>query len=282
MSHCVGLGHPASEFCGVFDVISNHAPDGTWYEVSGNGKGPVVVLCHGVGLDLHMWDQQLPALISDFQVVRYDFIGHGKTPPNKEVVNLAAFTSQLFSLIKHLGLKQITLVGLSMGGVIAQRFAADHPEFLTRLVLMNTVYQRGPKELGGVEARLRITEEQGLSPIADSAIARWFDDEFVDEHPEVVDQIRTRLLTNDLAGYLAAYRVFVYAEPEIGSALKQVRCPALVMTGGKDTGSTPAMAHRMAEDLADARVVIFDELHHLAPLEKPNYVNVELLSFLHE
>ena len=261
-------------------MISNHTPDGTWYEVSGNETGPVVVLCHGVGLDLHMWDQQLPALTPDFQVVRYDFIGHGKTPPNPEVSNLGAFTRQLFALLEHLGLERITLVGLSMGGVIAQRFAADHPELLIRLVLMNTVYQRGPKELEGVEARLRITEEEGLSPITDSAIARWFDDEFVGEHPEIVDQIRTRLLTNDLAGYLAAYRVFVYAEPEVGSALKKVECPTLVMTGGRDTGSTPVMAHRMAEDLADARVVIFDELHHLAPLESPDQVNAELLSFL--
>ena len=262
-------------------MISNHTPDGTWYEVSGNETGPVVVLCHGVGLDLHMWDQQLPALAPDFQVVRYDFIGHGKTPPNPEVSNLGAFTGQLFALLEYLGLERITLVGFSMGGVIAQRFAADHPELLTRLVLMNTVYRRGPKELEGVEARLRITEEEGLLPIADSAIARWFDDEFVSAHPEVVDQIRTRLLANDLAGYLAAYRVFVYSEPEVGSALKLVQCPTLVMTGGKDTGSTPAMAHRMAEDLADARVVIFDELHHLAPLENPDHVNAELLSFLH-
>ena len=122
----------------------------------------MVVLCHGVGLDLHMWDQQLPALTPDFQVVRYDFIGHGKTPPNPEVSNLGAFTRQLLALLEHLGLERITLVGLSMGGVIAQRFAADHPELLIRLVLMNTVYQREPKELEGVEARLRITEEEGL------------------------------------------------------------------------------------------------------------------------
>ena len=261
-------------------MILDHAPNDTWYEVTGNETGPVVVLCHGVGLDLHMWDQQLPALTPDFKVVRYDLIGHGKTPPNPAVSNLCAFTRQLFTLLEYLGLEQITLVGLSMGGVISQRFAADHPELLIRLVLMNTVYQRGPKELEGVEARLRITEEEGLSPITNSAIARWFDDEFVGEHPEIVDQIRTRLLTNDLAGYLAAYRVFVYAEPEVGSALKKVECPTLVMTGGKDVGSTPLMAHRMAEDLANARVVIFDELHHLAPLESPDQVNAELLSFL--
>ena len=74
----------------------------------GMKKGPVVVLCHGVGLDLHMWDQQLPALTPDFQVVRYDFIGHGKTPPNPEVSNLGAFTRQLFALLEHLGLERIT------------------------------------------------------------------------------------------------------------------------------------------------------------------------------
>jgi pimeloyl-ACP methyl ester carboxylesterase len=54
------------------------------------------------------------------------------------------------------------------------------------------------------------------------------------------------------------------------------------MTGGKDVGSTPLMARRMAEDLSDARVVIFDKLHHLAPLENPDQVNVELRSFLNE
>ena len=263
-------------------MISNHAPDGTWYQVCGNEKGPAVVLCHGVGLDLHMWDQQVSALGADYEVVRYDLIGHGKTPSNPADLNLDAFTRQLFALLEHLGLGRIVLVGLSMGGVIAQRFAADHPELLTRLVLMNTVYKRQPEELEGVEARLRMTEEEGLSPVADAAIARWFDDAFVKDHPQVIDKIRTRLLTNDLAGYLAAYRVFVHAEPDVGAALKSVHCPTLIMTGGKDVGSTPLMARRMAEDLSDARVVIFDELHHLAPLENPDQVNVELRSFLNE
>ena len=134
-------------------MISNHAPDGTWYQVCGNEKGPAVVLCHGVGLDLHMWDQQVSALGADYEVVRYDLIGHGKTPSNPADLNLDAFTRQLFALLKHLGLGRIALVGLSMGGVIAQRFAADHSELLTRLVLMNTVYKRQPEELEGVEAR---------------------------------------------------------------------------------------------------------------------------------
>ena len=235
-------------------MISNHAPDGTWYQVCGNEKGPAVVLCHGVGLDLHMWDQQVSALGADYEVVRYDLIGHGKTPSNPADLNLDAFTRQLFALLKHLGLGRIALVGLSMGGVIAQRFAADHSELLTRLVLMNTVYKRQPEELEGVEARLRMTEEEGLLPVADAAIARWFDDAFVKDHAQVLDKIRTRLVTNDLAGYLAAYRVFVHAEPDVGAALKSVHCPTLIMTGGKDVGSTPLMARRMAEDLSDVQL----------------------------
>jgi len=166
-----------------------------------------------------------------------------------------------------------------MGGVIAQQFAADQPQLVKRLVLMNTVYKRTEDELTGVRLRLEQTENEGLEPIADAAIARWFDAEFRRQNPKVIDKIHTRLLSNNVEGYLNAYRAFVNCEDEINSALQDVDCPTLVITGGLDTGSTPAMAFRMNADLHNARVVIFEELHHLTAIERPSQVNIEILSF---
>ncbi|MBO68320.1 MAG: alpha/beta hydrolase [Acidiferrobacteraceae bacterium] len=263
-------------------MFQNRGPDGTWYEVCGNLEGSPIVFCHGVGLDLHMWDEQIPALAGHFPLIRYDLIGHGETPAKPDTSSLRIFTEQLLTLVRHLNLGPINLVGLSMGGVIAQQFVAEYPQLVNRLVLMNTVYKRTEVELAGVRSRLQLTANKGLVPIADAAITRWFDEDFREQHPMVVNKIHKRLVSNDFEGYLNAYRVFVNCDAEINSALRGVDCPTLIITGGRDTGSTATMAFRMAADLHDARVVVFDELHHLSAVESPSQVNSELLSFLME
>ena len=260
-------------------MFSGSGPDGTWYEVYGDLKSTPIVLCHGVGLDLHMWDEQIPAFLPNFSVVRYDLIGHGYTPVRSDCSTISAFTEQLLTLVTHLNLESIILVGLSMGGVIAQQFAAGQPQLVKRLVLMNTVYKRTEDELTGVRLRLEQTENEGLEPIADAAIARWFDADFRRQFPKVIDKIHTRLISNNVEGYLNAYRAFVNCEDEINSALRDVDCPTLVITGGLDTGSTPAMALRMNADLHDGRVVIFEKLRHLTAVESPDRVNAEVLAF---
>jgi pimeloyl-ACP methyl ester carboxylesterase len=259
-----------------------HAPDGTCYSLSGPTDAHAIVLAHGVGMDLHMWDGQVSALVPGFRVLRYDMLGHGATSKSGVATGFESFTAQLHGLLRHLDLERFTLVGYSMGGIIAQRFSADHPESVARLVLMNTFYRRSPKELGGVRERLRVTEEEGLEAVAELAVRRWFAPEFQRSHPEIVESVRTRLTSNDLQGYLRAYRVFVEADDQVCDALTSVTCPALVMTGDRDSGASPEMARRMADDLHDARVVILDGLGHAAPLEGPDRVNAALLDFLCE
>ena len=150
----------------------------------------------------------------------------------------------------------------------------------TKLILTTTVYRRTEAELEGVRKRLKITVDEGLEPVADLAVERWFDDAFRQANPDVVTRIKNRLVSNDLAAYATAYGIFVEADAEIGAALKQVRCPTLVMAGELDPGSTPGMAYRMAADLRDPHVVILPGLRHLAPLEDPEQVNRVLLEFL--
>ncbi len=269
------------EISRAFSMIRDHTPDGTWYEMSGDEKNPKIVFCHGVGLDLNMWDSQVLALTDQFHVVRYDLLGHGKTTSREPVKHLDQFTGQLVALINYLNFKRIALVGLSLGGIIAQRFAADYPERIIQLALINTIYQCYSHESEGFKSRLAMTERYGLKFVADAAIKRWFDDAFVEAQPELVGKIRRRLLSNDINGYLAAYRILVNARAEVGDALKSVRCPTLIVTGGRDRGSTPRMALRMVDDLTDARVVIFETLNHLSPVENPRRISAELHSFFH-
>ena len=257
----------------------SYTPAGTFFEDVGDSDR-VVVLCHGVGLDHKMWDKQVLALVPEFRVVRYDMFGHGCSAMRQDVTTIADFVSQLRELLDFLEISRLTLAGLSMGGVVAQGFALDAPERLEKLILMNTVYRRTDAELKAVRKRLKITIGEGLEPIADLALDRWFNNAFRQANPDVVKQVRNRLITNDLTAYSTAYKIFIEADRDIGAVLKQVRCPTLVMTGELDKGSTPKIAHRMATDLHNSQVVILPGLHHLTPLEDPDQVNRVLMEFL--
>ncbi len=263
-------------------IRSGYSPGKTWYEISGSCSDHApVVLIHGVGLDSDMWSPQVKKLNSSFQVVRYDILGHGRTK-SSNINGIASFISQLVELLIFLKIKKIHLVGLSLGGVIAQGFAKDYPEKLQSLVLMNTVYQRTEVEKKGMRNRLIITRNEGLEAIADAAIDRWFDSKFKIKYPHRIKEIHDKLVQNNKQNYIEAYSALLDSDQEIGSALQTVKCPALIMTGEKDIGSTPQIAQRMAKDLKKARVIILPGLHHLSSFENPLIVNEQLESFFND
>ena len=128
--------------------------------------------------------------------------------------------------------------------------------------------------------RLQLTRDKGLAPIAEAAMDRWFDDAFRKQFPERIEVIRSKLLANDLKAYTEAYAALVEADTIVRDALKRVHCPALVLTGENDPGSTPAIAKRMVDDLANAELAVLPGLHHLASWEAPETVNLRLVEFL--
>ena len=104
-----------------------------YYEVA--GAGAPVVLVHGFGLDRRMWDEQVDVLAERFTVVRYDLRGFGRS--NAERVEFWP-TEGLRALLDFLKVERATLVGLSLGGIVAADFASEHPERVERLVLVGS------------------------------------------------------------------------------------------------------------------------------------------------
>ncbi|MGB1682582.1 MAG: alpha/beta fold hydrolase [Arenicellales bacterium] len=259
---------------------SGTTPAGTAYDISGQGPpGDTLVLIHGVGLDRTMWDLQMAALSSRYRVIRYDLIGHGRSA-ERAVSDIGTFIDQLRELLESLGVDRFHLVGLSMGGVIAQGFAGHHGDQLKTMILMNTVYRREPSELAGMRARLALTREEGLGPVVDAAIARWFDDAFQAQFPQRVQAIREKMLANRLEPYIAAYAALVDADTIIRDALTQVHCPTLVIAGEHDPGSTPEIARRMVADLPNGELLIMAGLHHLTPWEAPDLIGEKIIQFI--
>ncbi len=244
--------------------------DGTHLRAS--GAGVPLVLIHGVGLDLEIWEPLVPLLQPGRRLIRYDMQGHGASAQPPGPYRLDDFVAQLDRLATALDLDRFDLAGFSMGGMVAEAFTARFPERVRRLALLHTVHDRSPAERAAVGARLAQTEAGDLDGAIEAALARWYNAAFRKTHPDAVAAIERRMRSNDRAAYLASYRVFATGDAEVLDAIDRIRCPTLVLTGEHDTGSTPAMAKALAARLSAATLAILPGLRHLALLEAPAQV----------
>ena len=260
--------------------MNARSPDGTAFE--DHGRGPAVALVHGLGLNRAMWRWQMPALAPHFRLIAYDLFGHGESAAPPRTPDLSLFAEQLLRLMDHRALDRAAVVGFSLGGLIARRFALDHPDRVTALAVLNSPHDRTEEERDAVRTRVRQAQAQGPASTAEAALERWFTAEFLAGNPEIAAQVRDWILTNDAGVYPEVYRVLAEGDAELVGELHRIACATLVMTGDEDPGNSPRMAAAMAAEMQDARVVILTGLRHMALAEAPESVNAPLLAFLKE
>ena len=256
--------------------------DGTAYALSGPEGAPVVVLIHGLGLNRHTWQWHEPALAARFRVLTYDLSGHGNSAPPAETPSLTLFSRQLVTLLDHLAVKQCSVVGFSLGGMINRRFALDHPARATALAILNSPHERSPEQQRLVEERAAQSSAGGPAATIDATIERWFTPGFCKAQPGVIALARKWVLDNDPVSFAQCRQVLARGVIELIRPEPAIRIPTLVMTCEKDSGSTPAMSHAIAAEIAGARTVIVPELQHMGLVEQPTLFTAPLLQFLND
>ncbi|KRC73016.1 3-oxoadipate enol-lactonase [Achromobacter sp. Root83] len=244
-----------------------------------SGRGEPLVLLHGVGLDHTLWDDLAPLLEPDFDVLRYDLLGHGAAPALRGTADIQDFIAQLDEELDGAGWRGANLLGYSMGGLVAGAYAAARPERVKRLVLLNTVFRRTDEEAAAVRARLASAATQDTQAAAKVSLARWFTPDFQARRTERVARIEQRLLDNDRASFLAAYTLFANGDPILARAAPDIACPVLVMTGEHDVGSNPRMTRELARALPNACARVVPAQRHMLPVEEPATVAAALRSF---
>ncbi|GGK01515.1 alpha/beta fold hydrolase [Pseudomonas matsuisoli] len=257
---------------------AERTPNQTSYRVT--GQGSPVVLIHGVGLNKDMWGGQVVGLAPHFQVVTYDMLGHGESPRPSGDCGLEGYADQLVELLDHLGIEQAGVIGFSMGGLVARAFALRHPDRISSLVVLNSVFNRSPEQSAGVIARTAQAAEHGPDANAEAALKRWFSLEYQGANPAQVSAIRETLANNDHQGYLTTYSLFATQDMYGADELHRIAVPTLIATGELDPGSTPEMARGLAKRIPGAQAVVLEEQRHMMPVESPRLVNQLLLDFL--
>ena len=247
-----------------------------------HGQGPAVVLVHGLGLNRAMWQWLLPALTPRFRVLGFDLLGHGESLDPVGRPDLKIFSAQILELLDECGLARAAVVGFSLGGMIARRFALDHPDRLSALAILHSAHDRSAAERAAIGRRVETVRQSGPAATVEAALARWFTDDFRTGHPEMMALVRRWVMANRREVYAPVYRVLAEDDAELADPIAEIRCPTLVMTGAADSGNSPGMAQRMASAIPGARSVILPGLRHMALAEDPTAFNAPLVSFLTE
>lgn len=246
----------------------------------GPPDAPLVLLVHGVGLDQGMWHPWVEHLGRDFSLVTYDLYGHGRSGDPPGARNMVDFVDQVDELVRHIGTDRFVLAGFSLGAMISQAYASLRPGQLSHLVLLHGAYRRNEEQCERVRERYRAARERGPSSNIEQALKRWFTDPYRIAHPEAMARLR-EMFEGHGEGYLKAYRLFSHAESEMRKfRLSRVDCPALVLTGSDDVGSTPAMSERLAADLPRAGLIVNPGHRHMAPVEFAEMLCGQVKSFL--
>ncbi|PZA07661.1 MULTISPECIES: 3-oxoadipate enol-lactonase [unclassified Meiothermus] len=239
------------------------------------GEGPPVVFINSLGSDLRLWDAQAAGLASRFQVVRYDKRGHGLSEAPPPPYTLADHTRDLKALLDHLALEQVSLVGISVGGMIALDFARTHPERTRALVLMDTGARIGSAE--SWDGRIRAIEETSLAEVAKGVIARWFTPTFFREQPAAAQGYYHMLARTPTEGYLGTCAAL--RDADLRGGLEAVRAPALVVCGAQDPSTPPALSEALAQELG-APLRLIEGAAHLPCIEQPEATLNEIRAFL--
>lgn len=250
---------------------------GIEYSVEGE-QGPWLVLSHSLGCTRAMWDPQMAALAGRYRVLRYDTRGHGGSEATPGAYTLEQLADDAAALMDHLGIGRATWVGFSMGGMIGQVFALRHAGRLQALVLADTTSAHDATPQSVWDERIRVAREQGLQPLVQPAIGRWFTQAFRDARPEVVAPVAAMIAGTSVDGWAGCCAAIasVCTTPR----LHEITCPALVMVGEHDIGTPLAAALTLHRHLPDSVLAVIADAAHMSCIEQPARFNRALRLFL--
>lgn len=236
----------------------------TRYVLDDESGGPWLTFVHQLGGDLSVWDQLAGHFRHQYTVMRYDLRGHGSTAVSSAPFTLADLAGDLNALLDALGATKTHLVGLSMGGMVAQQFALAYPTRVASLTLADTSSRTPPEARSMWDQRAATVRRDGTKAIADATLDRWLTADFRRQHPEAVEQICEVLLNTPAEGYAMACEAL--RSFDVHERLRDLRIRTLAVAGRHDTGTPPAATEAMADAIEGARLELLDTAH-LAPVE---------------
>jgi 3-oxoadipate enol-lactonase len=242
------------------------------------GAGAPVLLLHGLGSSSEDWENQVPALAESFDVITPDLRGHGSSSKPMGHYSIEMISNDIVGLLDKLDLGKVVIVGISLGGMVGFQIAADRPDLVERLVIVNALQAFETTRFSQkvqVAIRKVITKRLSMDKIGEVLSKRLFpEDGMEDQRAKMVE----RWARNDKAAYQATFQAILDWDGVAG-AMKATEIPITVISSDQDY-IMPEDKVPYIEAMPTAEMVIFDDAHHAAPMERPDRFNALLLELL--
>jgi 3-oxoadipate enol-lactonase len=248
------------------------------YTLEGPAQAPVVTMSHSLATDLSMWDPTVPALTDRFRVLRYETRGHGKTDAPKGAYTLEQLADDAQALLQTLGIARTHWVGLSMGGMIGQALALKTPQLFASLALCDTSSRIPADARTAWDDRIRIAETQGMEPLVEPTLGRWFTEPFRKSRKDVVDRVATMIRSTPAAGYAGCCHAIKALD--LTDRIGAIKIPSVIIVGEDDPGTPVAASRVIHERIGGSRLEILKSAAHLSNMEQPEVFNGALTGFL--
>lgn len=246
------------------------------YRDEGVAEGPPVVFVNSLGTDLRLWDKVLALMPPGLRLIRFDKRGHGLSDAPPAPYAMGALVRDLERLLDHLGVREAVVVGLSIGGMIAQGLAVKRPDLVRAMVLSNTAAKIGTAEMW--QERIAAVEAGGIEALADAVMTRWFPPGFRDR-AECAGW-RHMLCRTPAQGYAGCCAAI--AGTDLMSPTSGLRLPVLGIAGSEDGATPPDLVRETVALIPGSRLALIRGAGHLPCVDQPVVYVAELTGFLRE
>jgi len=240
-----------------------------------------VLLLHGLGANSTSWALQFETLIAaGLRPIAPDIAGFGDSKYDGRGWSFNRVARDLVDLLDCLKITSVNVVGLSMGGVIAQQFILDFPRYVRKLVLISTFAALRPTSISQwlyFVQRFFVVYTLGLNAQSRIVSQRVFPNP---DQEALRQMTRLQILSADSRAYRAAMRCLgLYNSSR---RLKEIRVPTLVIRGEKDTTVLPAYSMKIAQEIPGSKLAIIPNAGHAVTIDQPDVFNALLLDFILE
>ena len=252
-------------------------PSGSLHvRAEGPADGAPVIFSNSLGTDFRIWDEVLRLLPSSLRVIRYDKRGHGLSDLARGEWGMGDHVADAAAVMDHVGAKDAVIVGLSVGGMIAQGLAAERPDLIRAMVLCDTGAKIGSPEMWA--DRIAGVRGDGLEAMGDAIMERWFSRAFLADKPAELAIWRNMLTRTPTEGYVNVCAAI--AETDLRESTARLRIPTMAMGGDEDGSTPPDLVRETAELVPGSTFHVLHGVGHLPCIEKPEETASLISEFL--
>ncbi len=261
------------------EAVRRITVNGVGLAVDVAGEGPAILFIHGYPLDRSIWRHQLEHL-DGWRRIAPDLRGMGRSDAPDLGYSMTTYAEDLAALLDSLGVEEVVLCGLSMGGYIAFEFLRRHPGRVRALILMDTRAESdSPEGRRSRDAAAQAARDTGAGAVAAAMLPKLFARETADQVGEPWHQVERIILATPVPGIVGALAA-MRDRADSTALLESLELPALVAVGEHDRITPPASAHRMAAAIAGARLEVIHGAGHIVSVEQPVATTKLLADFL--